>query len=720
MSERWERELRKLGGLDIDEAPIHDRVRVGPSTPQYPRRPRLTAGLVAGAVGLAAIALLWQARPGDRREVGQAPELPTLAMTFRSNGTIGDTTTDEDPVRRVDTTISYGDATERSFTSTSPADAGLDPVAADDLTPFVPGPTAGSAVRIDADGDDPRILIGTPGDWPSLDRFTRIDELPSEAGMYVLVFEADYPEGVARTARRVGIVDAGTVQLTATEGKGLDAATAAAFVDGWRTDGFLSTSWYTVSDLGGQSEPRRPRPEAFESTPPIRVESGAFLRLAAPAAEARVGVFDSYGDFDPDQRLPIDILSLDSSIEGALGPKVLAFDVTWRHGKTGWGQDGSEERALFFFPVEIVESDVAPELPVQPPLPTPAPTSSGSVVVDIRRSSPERGDPEAIARLNGQEQWMCPDGWSLVNPDGTTDARIFDCGQNNLFEAPPGTPITVSGDFATVNVSTRLSGDESTGAPTGEFADVPAGTMVTYAYDVTWEDGSEASFWLLVTVAGGHAPVPGRDPSIVVRLHGLGERSSEMPTATYSFDGQTETACTESWEWRTGDGETAGGEAFCSGGPEIVVPPGTLIAIEAATVTRVTTTRTTTPFFEGDAGLVVSAEWPDGNATFRLTLTVSSDAPDLQLVVLDCPPNVQVEFADESDVRLLPGGSLYITANLPGFERDDVVEQMTRKVNGESEWSGIWQVVRDGQVVASIDWDSLSGTACRGSGIGGT
>jgi hypothetical protein len=57
--------------------------------------------------------------------------------------------------------------------------------------------------------------------------------------------------------------------------------------------------------------------------------------------------------------------------------------------------------------------------------------------------------------------------------------------------------------------------------------------------------------------------------------------------------------------------------------------------------------------------------------------------------------------------------------NLPGFEGGDVVEQMTRDPEGDTEWSGVWQVVRDGRVVASVDWDALSGTACGGSGIGG-
>jgi hypothetical protein len=352
----------------------------------------------------------------------------------------------------------------------------------------------------------------------------------------------------------------------------------------------------------------------------------------------------------------------------------------------------------------------------------PSPASTGSVAIDIRRSSPETGDPAAVATFGPQEQRMCPDSWTLAKPDGTRDPTvIFDCGQEGLLTAPPLTPIDVTGDFDTLNISTALDAEGSTGAPTDHVADLDPGTVVTYAYEVSWEDGSEASFRLIVTVGGESDPEPDAEGGIVVHVYGIGERSYEQPTATFSFGGETRTACTQDYEWTKADGSQVGDEmpdtSVCDG-REIEVPPGTSIAIEAAATTRVTTTRTTTPFFGGDVGLVVSAEWPEGNATFIVPLSVTEATPDLELVVLDCRPGDQAEFTGP-DERILPGGSLYITGNLPGFERNDVVEQMTRETNGETEWSGVWQVVREGHVVASVDFDNLSGTACRGSGIGG-
>jgi hypothetical protein len=48
-----------------------------------------------------------------------------------------------------------------------------------------------------------------------------------------------------------------------------------------------------------------------------------------------------------------------------------------------------------------------------------------------------------------------------------------------------------------------------------------------------------------------------------------------------------------------------------------------------------------------------------------------------------------------------------------------VIEQMTREPDGSTEWDGTWQVVRGGSVIAAVEFGSLSGVACPGSGIGG-
>ena len=142
--------------------------------------------------------------------VGDPPaELPVLSASFTRAGAI-----DEDMVR-VDTLITYGDAREEDFTSTTPDGAMVDWVGVESLPALALDPAAGSAVSITADGEDPRVLIGSPDAWPTFERFQRIDRLPSIPGDYVLVFQADYPEGTATTARRVHIVAPETLALGA-------------------------------------------------------------------------------------------------------------------------------------------------------------------------------------------------------------------------------------------------------------------------------------------------------------------------------------------------------------------------------------------------------------------------------------------------------------------------------------------------------------------------
>ena len=114
---------------------------------------------MAGAVAIAGVAFIGQLDGGGPDIGGAAHELPTLLVTFESNGFIVDQP--DEQVQRVDTTIVYGDAREENFTSTISESAHVDWVGVDDLTRFVPGPTAGSPVRIEADGEDARVLIGT-------------------------------------------------------------------------------------------------------------------------------------------------------------------------------------------------------------------------------------------------------------------------------------------------------------------------------------------------------------------------------------------------------------------------------------------------------------------------------------------------------------------------------------------------------------------------------
>lgn len=356
----------------------------------------------------------------------------------------------------------------------------------------------------------------------------------------------------------------------------------------------------------------------------------------------------------------------------------------------------------------------------------PGAAASGNVAIDIRRTSAKTGDPEAIARFGTQEQWMCPDGWTVVNPDGSEESILFDCGQDDVFAAPAGTPITVTGDFETLNEAAGWREPGTVGPPTDQVADAEPGTVVTHSYEVTWADGSEASFWLLLTVQGDPEEPSATRPEFVIRYYGIGERSTEEPTVTVTYAGETRRGCTQAFEWTLPDGTTrdeaagTGGMVQCSFDPLFRVPPGTPIVMIADTALDIVRSRTTTPFYGGADGVGASVRWPEGHAEFLVPFEVDATGFTPPEIELACAPGDRLPFGPPTGGVIEPGGSSFITGNIVGFLPLDVVEQMTRRPDGETEWSGTWQVVRDGEIVATVDWDSLSGTACRGSGIGGT
>jgi hypothetical protein len=149
------------------------------------------------------------------------------------------------------------------------------------------------------------------------------------------------------------------------------------------------------------------------------------------------------------------------------------------------------------------------------------------------------------------------------------------------------------------------------------------------------------------------------------------------------------------------------------------LPPGIPIKLEVPTATEVFATRTTTPFYEGSDAFGASVRWPGGRGDFSVSFEVVGEAGSRQ-VVLDCPTEDRVLFSTPDGPRIQPGGSAYIRGNMEGFQQTDVIEQMSRSGDGfPGGWAGVWQVVRDGSVIAAVEFDALNGVACRGSGIGG-
>jgi hypothetical protein len=423
---------------------IEARVLAGSNEPEpgpSPRR-RVAAGVVAFAVFIAAGAFAWRAfDDGSAQTIAGGPDLPTLAVRLQSAGFLPDTPPDEDPWLKVTTTIDYGDLQVVDDTSTTP-DGIVDWVAVEDLTPLAPGPVVGSPVSVSSDGSDGRVSIGTPSDWPNFDRFQRIDTLPTRPGDYVVLFEADYPQGTAMTARSVHLVEPGTVQLTIRESSGRESATASAAIDGVLVEGFLATRSILGGDVGAESPPHSP---SFAGVAPLRVVDGSPVVLSIPADEAAAGLFPPKEEI-PD-RLPIDLNGPAEIPATAAGTYHLAVDAAWTHGRTGYGQTGTEEHVRFLFPVEVVPADAEPTpAPVETPPATLAPaeptatllvSNSGASLDDalledslqVHNGCVGAGDGEAFTYLiwpAGSRLVQEGDRLTVVDATGTTVASIGD------------------------------------------------------------------------------------------------------------------------------------------------------------------------------------------------------------------------------------------------------------------------------------------------------
>jgi hypothetical protein len=449
MPERWERSLQSLKEVDaparvsarVDEGP-RGQGEPGPS----PARRAVTI-VVAFAVFAAAGAFAWRAFDTDptTNVVGPSGELPTLAVRFDRSETRMEGAED---LARIDTMIDYGDVHEDDFTSTTPKGAIVDWIGAQDLTPLVPGPAAGSPVSISADGRDPRILIGTPGDWPSFDSFDRIDRLPSTPGAYVLLFEADYPEGTAMTARRVQVVEPGALQLVLTEGGKVDAATARAYVDGRATGGVLSSSTFAQSDVVLSSQPREPD---FGSRSPLQVADGARILLSTPTDHASAAVVDAYRETPAD--LPIDLVDGGATVDAGIGDHLLAVDATWQHGQVGWtATEGTRETARFFFPIDVqpVVGSVAPAV-------ADGPSAVAEFHVGDLNGIGASGTLTAAGRtIDGTVGSYC---WTFEGGSGCADAVAPSFVAEDFLDVEVGSTLVIEGDAPSVSGELDLAGD---------------------------------------------------------------------------------------------------------------------------------------------------------------------------------------------------------------------------------------------------------------------
>jgi hypothetical protein len=122
---------------------------------------------------------------------------------------------------------------------------------------------------------------------------------------------------------------------------------------------------------------------------------------------------------------------------------------------------------------------------------------------------------------------------------------------------------------------------------------------------------------------------------------------------------------------------------------------------------------------DGAQWRVVEMDPPAGSAITKgleVRLVVATEITPLPAGaedILACPAVDHVAFGGPH-VVVLPAGEAFIRGNTGGIERTDDVTQISS--DGSSE---LWQVIRDGAVIAIVDYRTLDGVACAGSGVAG-
>ena len=769
MPKRWERELRRLGEVPAPTERIHAR-STRPSEPLQgdempPTRQRVLAGVVAFGVFIAAGAFLVRAIDPTRpeRAPGTAAPLPTLRMTFESRGPIDDGAGD---MVRVDTVLDYGDLHEESFTSTLPPGGIVDWVSVDQLTPMFPAPTAGSDVSIEADGGDPRVLIGEPGAWPDSDRFERIDRLPAEPGQYVLIFEADYPEGVARTARLVDLVKPGTVQIVAKEGGDAGKATASIAIDGALTDGIRRASSFHYSDVISQF-PGEP-PPITPTFVHIEAEADVVVGEGPTNQQLRISAEPPPWDDGVGTRLPRESLA---GIDA--GRYLLTYDVAWKHGKVSWTSEGTLETARFAFPIEIVEALPAPSVPTDrdvvtvamagdPPAihlsygaSTYAPlttdiiddrvlisipagtavridsgvaTSWAADIVELRRDNALGSGVPRLPMLEGTALWS----WKFTLPDGTRVTGLFAI---ELLPAATGEPsdvLRVRCDGGKTTVLTPVVAAQEDGVrvvvePVGPPAQIRFRQVgITGAFGGSIDADGASHPW---PIAPGPTEVQcGPDPS------GFEEAATFEVVDPAGHWAEPVLACGDA-----GSTEVVG---YDGGAAEWVDEPAAIRGILRGVLPD---DRVMRPLYGRDrldrwvivrGGEAVGLVWftwvtdasdPRGGGLARVDSDVCVSAgidgsvpprdPDEDGVELDCRAGSQVAFPPMQEYAAVFEGSGYIRDNVPGIRSDDDVVPPPG-VDGSEGFEGTWTVEREGKAVASVVYPTLQGITCRWNAIG--
>jgi hypothetical protein len=354
-------------------------------------------------------------------------------------------------------------------------------------------------------------------------------------------------------------------------------------------------------------------------------------------------------------------LDLDAGavIPDEVGRYVLEFTAEWQQGNR-----------TFFFPVRVVPAPATPT-----PSPDIGPLPPDALVAALR--APEDGSMPGLTLAYGprEREYIAQGGeWPGVNAFPLP-----------LFSFPdpliPGAPLRIEGDAGSVEGELVVVRDE--GSLSGEtirldltegVAFLPTGAgFYELRLTGTWARGT-AAYFVRIQI-GELEPVepsslPSVEPGVVPEVIGVGAGDAIKALTQAGYDVRSEYVPT--------DGVSAG--IVVSSDPS----PGTAL---------------------------------DPGSTVHLVVSGTTVALDGYLADLACSAGDMMPFAHTGVVRE-PAGESYIRVNVSGIQPSDALVQVFAEPNDDV-GRGIWNLERNGQVLAVIDWETLQGIACRGSGVGG-
>ena len=776
MPERWQRELRKLRDEEMPDT-VRERAERGPQRDlPHDGRQRLVAGLVAFAVFAAAGAFAWRAfdgagTVGTEPTPSPAPE-PAVVTLMESNPEYPHFPGAE---------MTY--ATDRvpgQFGAIEWGAAQIDILTPRYRRPLVlPAGTAVS-IRGDAGSLDARLVKGMKV-GPSQPVPLSANELvlPATPGSYFLVVTGTWTKGTASFYFPIVVRDTTQVDVTLTSRPDEPVATLSS--GGLSQDGAIG-SYDWCSTGAPSSEPDGTSGVASDAGADGNGPCGGLEIFGVPRVPGYLSAPGGASIVSAGDGLLTHLLIRTATPDGDIGRIVAETDGTDARTpdapgryvvvvSASWKDRGGAE---FFFGIEVVPP--AGEIPEVLYLECTSQTASVDASMVRARSDGVHIVVDASDEVRGVDIVTGPEVREFFGMGFLVDGH----GTRGIPLEPGSWHVGCYGGgrsgVAPSDVGTERAASFTVVDPDGFYApvDLACEEFTTRLFPVTGTpsagvaDAYEPS---PVTVEESAAAVPGILPTDVVRVAGYADGPGFKLGPLYSVmrDGRTVARLHVPVEV----GRTWGVSVdACPGsgiGPD--APPGAAGPTPDTAVVRCLESRTevATPIVNTQAdGLHIEVQNAGGSQALVVvggwerdrifTIPIADQMASIVVPVrpghvqISCRSNAETEDADPFSDRLagglqlqdpaghflpyapscdsseevpivppkvfvIPSGEAFVRGNLSGVLRSDTVER-AGYLEGRND-EGPWRIVRDGEVVAQVDFPSLEGIVCRDADING-